>query len=409
MKKIIYALLLTLSMQVIYAGGYRVSLQGQKSLAMGHAGVALINSAELAFFNPSGLVFLDNKLNISAGVSGVKATTKYQNLDTRQAFTTESPIATPFYLYGSYEVTDWLTAGISVYTPYGSSVEWPTGWAGSHLVNNIELAAIYVNPVVAFQICPKFSIGGGPIFVTGSVNFNRDRDLTTSNIDGRTGIEVSKDNVTNWGWVASATFKPFDELVIGASYRSHIDMNAENGEVSFTNFDSAPETTFNAMLPLPAELSVGLSIQASEKLLLAVEFNHTYWSEYESLTLEFSDEQLGTSVNPRNYENATTSRIGLEYTASEKFKLRGGYYFDESPVASGFFSPETPRNDAHGFTSGFSYEFNEKWALDFSFLYLHFNEVDESYDAAPQDGIPAFSGTYKSNVFVPGIGVSYKL
>ncbi len=40
-----------------------------------------------------------------------------------------------------------LLLGLSVYTPYGSTVKWEDDWAGSHLVNNIELQAIYIQPL----------------------------------------------------------------------------------------------------------------------------------------------------------------------------------------------------------------------------------------------------------------------
>ena len=53
MKKIILLAVILLATAVTYAGGYRVALQGQKALAMGHAGVAVVNSSELVFFNPA--------------------------------------------------------------------------------------------------------------------------------------------------------------------------------------------------------------------------------------------------------------------------------------------------------------------------------------------------------------------
>ena len=71
MKKVVLLAVFALITAVTYAGGYRVSLQGNKALAMGHTGVAVVNSAESVFFNPAGLVYLENKLSISAGVSGV--------------------------------------------------------------------------------------------------------------------------------------------------------------------------------------------------------------------------------------------------------------------------------------------------------------------------------------------------
>jgi long-chain fatty acid transport protein len=90
--------------------------------------------------------------------------------------------------------------------------------------------------------------------------------------------------------------------------------------------------------------------------------------------------------------------------------LRVGYYFDESPVQSGYFAPETPRNDAHGFTGGLSVNVSEKFSIDASFLYNRFKEIDESYDYYYEDGqqVP-FEGTYKTSAFIPGLGVTYKL
>ena len=70
-KFLLLALCALGSTAVTYAGGYRVSLQGQRALAMGHTGVAVVHSAELGFFNPSGLVYLENRLNLSVCASGL--------------------------------------------------------------------------------------------------------------------------------------------------------------------------------------------------------------------------------------------------------------------------------------------------------------------------------------------------
>jgi long-chain fatty acid transport protein len=53
MRKLLSLTLLALAGSTAFAGGYRVSIQGQKQLAMGHTGVAVVNSAEVAFFNPA--------------------------------------------------------------------------------------------------------------------------------------------------------------------------------------------------------------------------------------------------------------------------------------------------------------------------------------------------------------------
>jgi len=304
-----------------------------------------------------------------------------------------------------------------VYTPYGSQVSWPTDWAGSHLVNNIELAAIYIQPVVSFKISDHFSIGGGPIFVTGSVNFNRNFNRNLTDINGnRSNITVDDSGVTNWGWSVGAMFNPTDNFRLGFNYRSEITLESTGGEATFANFPNSNSplpsngtTSFKAELPLPAELSVGVSYEY-KKFLFAFDFNRQFWSAYESLDLTFGNG--AASLNPRNYQNSSAYRFGLQYQATEKIALRAGYYIDESPILEGFFAPETPRNEADGFSGGISFAITSKLAIDASFFFLRFEEVDASYDFGvdPTTGqaVP-FGGTYESSAFAPGLGLTYKM
>lgn len=418
MRKILFLAVFALASAVTYAGGYRVGVQGQRALAMGHTGVAVVNSAELGFFNPSGLVYLENQLTISAGVSAVFAEVAWQNETTGAVARTDNPVGTPFYFNASYKINDWVAVGLSVTTPYGSTVEWEDDWEGSHLVNNIALQAIYIQPLVSVKVAEWFSVGGGPIFVTGSVNFNRNLSRTLTDIDGnRANVTVDASGVNEWGWSASAMFTATDDLRIGVNYRSEIIMNAEGGEADFENVPNTPvngldqltDTTFDAQLPLPAELTVGLSYQFNEKWLLAFDFNRTFWSVYESLDITFGNGRV--SSNPRAYEDSNTWRFGAQYTATDKLTLRAGYYLDESPVQPGYFAPETPRNDSMGFTAGLSLEVTSRLAIDASFAYIRFDEVDASYDQYVDENgqnVP-FGGTYKSVAFIPGLGVTYKL
>ncbi|WP_189602790.1 OmpP1/FadL family transporter [Salinimicrobium marinum] len=417
MRKFLFLMVFVLAGTITYAGGYRVSVQGQRALAMGHTGVAVVNSAELGFFNPAGLVYLEDRLTVSAGVSGVFSDVAWQNEEYGETARTENPAGTPFYFYASYKVNDWLSAGLSVYTPYGSTVEWPEDWAGSHLVNSIKLQAIYVQPLASIKISEKLSIGGGPIFVTGSVNFNRNLDRTLTDIDGnRANVTIDASGVNEWGWSAGAMYTPWEDLRIGVNYRSEIIMNAEGGDADFENIPNTPmapfsDTAFDAQLPLPAELTIGASYQLNEQWLFAFDFNRNYWGVYEALDIQFANGVL--SENPRNYEDANIWRFGAEYKATERFVLRAGYYYDESPVLNNYFAPETPRNDSQGFTAGLSLNVTSNLALDASFAYIRFNEVDATYNP-DKDLFPAyegtpFGGTYKSSAFIAGLGVTYKL
>ncbi|MFD0976631.1 OmpP1/FadL family transporter [Salinimicrobium gaetbulicola] len=417
MRKIFFLMAFVLASAVTYAGGYRVGVQGQRALAMGHTGVAVVNSAELGFFNPAGLVYLENKLTISAGASVIFSDVAWQNQETGEIARTDNPVGTPFYFNASYKLKDWLALGLSVYTPYGSTVMWEDDWAGSHLVNNIELQAIYIQPLVSVQVADFLSLGGGPIFVTGAVNFNRNLTRTLKDEEGnRSNVTIDASGVNAFGWSASAMFVATEDIKIGVNYRSEIMMDAEDGEADFQNIPNSPavpfkDTTFDATLPLPAELTAGISYQFDEKWLFAFDYNMVFWGVYESLDVDFGDPNIPDSKNPRNYKDASTWRFGAQYTATEKLVLRAGYYYDESPVQEGYFAPETPRNDSMGFTAGLSLDVTSRLAIDASFAYIRFDEVDASYDHYIDENgqnVP-FGGTYKSVAFIPGLGVTYKL
>lgn len=414
MRKLLSLTLLALASSTAFAGGYRVSIQGQKQLAMGHTGVAVVNSAEVAFFNPAGMAYLDKKFNLSVGANALFAKTKFQNSQYNWEASTEN-MGTPFSLYATYKLNDWFTAGLAVYTPYGSSVEWDQDWQGAHLVNNIDLQAIFIQPSISVRIGEHFSVGGGPIYATGSVNFNRNLSMNPllSDSEGNpTDVTLDAKAINAWGYTAGFMFNPTDKLRIGMNYRSEIIMEARGGDATYNDtpsFNPLANTTFDADLPLPAELTVGLSYEVTDKLLFAFDYNRTMWSVYKALDVKFGN---GTeSLNPRNYQNSSTYRVGTQYKANDKFTFRAGWYFDESPVQDGYFAPETPRNDSMGYTGGLTYQVNSKLGVDFSFLYLHFDEIDNSYDYStdPITGQPNpdFGGTYKSVVFSPGIGITY--
>lgn len=414
MRKLLSLTLMALAGSSMFAGGYRVAIQGQKQLAMGHTGVAVVNSAEVAFFNPAGMAYLDKKFNVSVGANALFANVKFQN--SQYNWTAESKnVGTPFSVYATYKLTDWLTAGLAVYTPYGSAVDWDSGWEGSHLVNNIDLQAIFVQPTVSIRVGDHFSIGGGPIYANGSVEFNRNLQYQGGVLQN-SNVTIDGSGISAWGYNIGMMVNPTDKIRLGLNYRSEIMMEARGGDATYSDVPNIPamqallqNTQFDADLPLPAEVTTGLSIQFTDKWLVAFDYNYTMWSVYKSLDIQFANGS--SSSNPRNYKNSSTYRVGTQYKANDKFTFRAGYYFDESPVQDGYFAPETPRNDSNAFTGGLTYQINDKLGIDASFLYIHFDEIDNSYnhstDPITGQPNPDFGGTYKSVVFSPGIGITY--
>jgi long-chain fatty acid transport protein len=82
--------------------------------------------------------------------------------------------------------------------------------------------------------------------------------------------------------------------------------------------------------------------------------------------------------------------------------LRGGAYYDFTPVQNGYMTPETPDMDKIGLTIGASYSING-FNIDASFMYIY---GSERADTNLESG---FSGRWTSSAFIPGIALSYKL
>ena len=397
----------------VQAGGYRVALQGQKALAMGHTGVAMTDSAEAIFFNPGAITWLESDLDMVGGITLLEGKTQYQNEQTVVDVETDNPVGTPINAYLAQRLSPELSWGFGIYTPFGNRVEYPTDWQGSHLVNEIELQAIYLQPTIAYQLNKSTSIGFGPNLVLGSVEFNRNLSTSLTDEDGnRSNVTIEAKNVTAWGFNLGLLHELNDRTRLGFSYRSEVIVEARDEDASFDNIpvalqDQFADGKFDADLPLPAELTLGIAFDYSDQLTLAFDFNRTYWDVFDELVIEF-DSGL-TSVNPRNYQDSSIYRFGAQYRYSEKWTLRAGVYFDESPVPDGYFAPETPRIDGIGYTAGATYHASRNLEFDVSLLILSFDDDENSYDYYEEGGktIP-FSGTYDSAANSIGFGLTYK-
>ena len=401
----------------VFAGGYRVALQGQSATGMGHTGVSASENSETVFFNPAGMSFLEKKFDVTTGVTLIDGVTKYQNAGSNASAETDNPIGTPLSVYVAQKYGQDLSYGLGFYTPFGNSVEWQSDWPGSHLVNNISLTTMFFQPTISYKYKDIISFGVGPSFVSGSVTFNR--NLSTALVDengDRANVTIKASNITAWGYNVGLLIKPIKAVSFGASYRSQVDLKARGESANFENIPSSlstvyADTTFDADLVLPAELTVGVSFNVANTVV-AIDVNRTFWSAYENLDIMFNS-GIDPSLNPRQYRDVNIYRFGLQHKLLNNLTLRAGAYYDESPISDGYYTPETARNDSIGITAGASYQLTKRLGFDLSFLYLMFDEFNGSYDyighdddAATND--TAFGGDYLSSVATIGFGLNYK-
>jgi long-chain fatty acid transport protein len=400
MKKLLLPLLGIIPL-LSFAGGFQVNLQGTKQTGMGHLGTSFHLGASSAYFNPAMMGLDENKFSFEAGGSLIASSIQFQNGNTGASESTDNPIGTPFYLFGTYKINDKLSAGLAVYTPFGSTVVWGDDWSGKNLIQDISLSAIFIQPTLSYNVSDKLRVGAGLAIVRGSFEINRAAPVPIGN---DATVNLQGDAIA-FGFNAGVHYDVSEKFSVGLTYRSNVDVELEGGDADFT-VDPAlasrfPDSEFDATLPLPATTTLGLAYKISDKWLVSAEGSFVQWSGYESLDFDFANEAIADSKNPRNYEDAMIFRVGAQYTANEHFDFRAGFYYDESPIQDEYFNPETPNSDNLGFTTGMSGHIGERFGFDVSLLYIVGTERESEYKPS------GFGGTYASRSVITGFGLNY--
>ena len=390
MKKILVSTAL-LAGVLSYAGGFRVSLQGVKQLAMAHTS-AHTEDASVAFFNPAGISFIPNKLSVSVGAFGAFSEVEYQNLKTLESYKTSNPVGTPLYAAITYKVSNSVAVGLSVTTPFGSTVKWPNDWSGNVMVQKMELKSFFFQPMISYKFNDWASVGGSFIYAKGLVDW----DKANKTPDGT--VNINDDKATGTGFGLGFYLKPTPNLDLSIAYRSPVDMEAKNGVLSVNVGALSYKENFTATLPLVEEYTIGLTYKVTPKWLVSADFNYHGWERYNNLTLNL--ENSGALVTPKNFHNSKTFRIGTQYMLTNNLAGRLGYYYDESPYSDKNFIPETPSFDANVITGGLGYKYG-KFGVDLSAA-LSFpkarNVNNTYYD---------FYGQAKAKAIYLGLGFTY--
>ena len=268
-------------------------------------------------------------------------------------------------------------------------------------------------------------------------------------------VQLNGDAGVRFGFNVGAMYDINDKFTVGVSYRSKIMAKVKEGEIDlkyaneehFTGVvdqvnkllqtvntltggnSNLPSSigipplntgTFSAELPLSSNLNVGITYKPNKDWAISGEVQFVGWGAYDALDVEFSPSSL-SSYNihaEKKYHNTCIYRIGAQYAATDRFDIRLGSYFDQSPVDEDYLNPETPSMNKLGITAGCSFRPLEHLSVDFSFSYVTGFGRDGSYTDEYMlmktiKNLPdeykqrVFGGHYDAHALMPAIGISY--
>ncbi len=442
MKKSFLLVAAVCSALSVAAEGYQVNTFSTRQEGMGHVGVAMKLGAESNIFNPAGVAFSDKTLDFSGAVSAIKSSATATSAG--KDYTTSNKISTPFNISAAFRIYDNLYAGVSMFTPYGSSIDWGESWAGAALNQSVDLKIFTVQPTVSWRILPNLSVGAGLMISWGTVNLNKGL-VNPQSLDmlmGAMGLPVRFGEVTPasvnlkgtselaLGFNVGAMYDITRQITVGASFRSKMNMKVTKGDamVSYANeqaqqilgqtLDNLNSTNFAASMPAPYVFTFGVAYKPIEKLVVAFDAQLNGWKTYDFLDFSFENLEAFNQHLTKNYRNSWTYHLGAQYALTNRFDVRAGIMIDQTPCDKDYYNPETPGMTRIEPSAGLSFRPIPSLSIDVAFMYVHGagakgatgqyeDFIAKSY---PQLQLPVtgeFTADYKLHAIIPAVGLRY--
>jgi long-chain fatty acid transport protein len=146
-------------------------------------------------------------------------------------------------------------------------------------------------------------------------------------------------------------------------------------------------------------LNAAVAFKPAKGLQLGFTYTYNWYEVYKEDA--FLGDKGFEKIVPRDYGNGQTFRLGAEYDASARLQLRVGFERDLSGLNTDTYSPTLPDSDAWVVSGGAGWMLTPALQLNGALFYA-------SLDKVTATGTEAFPGSYKSDVWIASIGVSWK-
>jgi len=404
MRKLL--LLLWLALPVCgFSQGFQVNLEGEKQIGMGHTGTGTLLDGASVFFNPGAVAMLPENY-IQAGISPLVFDSEFNPSGTNTTYRTANKIATPFTFYGVWgPKSSFWKFGLGIYTPFGGLTDWGDSWAGKYVLESLDLKTIFFQPTLSIKVTDFMSIGAG--FVYNHADIDLTQAIPLQNSSGQDGQAHLSGTGKGYGWNAGVFFKTESGVTIGISHRSGVSTNF-NGNAIFSVAPSLQPNfpqpnSFTSPVALPPTNSIGFGFYPTSQWTLALDANFVGWDVFKTLAFNYkvTSSAVSSSVFPQNYNDAVSLRAGAQYKSSDKMAWRFGGGYATTAIPDGYVSPQVPDANRFYLTGGIGYKLAHHLDVDASFEFEHLMPRTQTTIQTQ------LSGTYETNVYIPGVSLSY--
>jgi len=399
MKKV--ALIPLAVVSALYGGGYKIPEVSTNGVALSAANVAHGHGADSAYYNPANMVFMEDTNVLEAGMTYINlAPVHYDGTVGGESTQVgidakEEHFFIPSFHYVSPKLGENdVRVGVSIVVPGGLSKRWDQQPAKQY-AQEFTLEVVEINPTLAIPLGKKAALAvgfrvvstSGVVQSSGSVS----RDMTGDTIDA--------------GYNLALSYKPFEGLELGATYRSKVNLSVEGSATLRDPSSVVYDGGASVSVPLPAAWNLALAYTFPTNTTVEFVYEKTMWSAYETLDFNYAG-SIG-NLKPyfddpvaKNWKDTNAYRLGITQEM-DRYTFMAGMVYDQTPVPDESVSFELPDSDALSLSLGMRYQYSKTINIGMSGLYSMRDTRKVSNDAL--DG--EFSN---SDVLILSMGLGYK-
>jgi long-chain fatty acid transport protein len=393
------AALATFAPHDAFAAGTALDVQSGRGTGMAAATTAMIDDSSAIFYNPAGIA-QGKTFDAQAGINFIVPSFSYKS-PAGEKTTLPFSVVTPFTAYVSGGVTDNLSLGVGVFTPFGLKLTWPDGWAGRHQITEASLRTFYINPTVAYKLGP-LRIGAGFQLVRATVELKRDIRFgeQEGSVDLGGGTWGAGGNVG----IQLEAIKQY--LSFGVHYRSAVKLNFDDGSAHFSNVPrglqgAIHDQAVTTSVIQPDSLAMGVATHPVPKLVIDFDAVWIGWGKFKSIDLNFPNDASGSlnTTQPKNWNNTVNFHIGAEGELSDNWLLRGGVLVDPSPSPADTLTPDIPDATRVNLALGGTWRHDSGVHIDAGYQFIILTGKTST--------APVFPGDYGGLVNILGLSIGY--
>jgi len=395
------------------SNGLALNSVGPKGLGMGGAFVGLANDYTAIFWNPAGLTQMQNNF-IGAYVTDVIPMGTYK-LDAAKidAKTNVVHYAMPGITGGyHWNVAENTVFALGVYAPAGLGTEW-NGVDLASFANGVDtiqwktkIGLITIAPAIAYKFSDQFSVGAALDIYYAMFDLKK---------PSAAGTQYSE---SSHGFGATATFsilsKPTEEFSFGLSLRlkTNVKMRGTVDMPILARYGLMTSSNFDRNVGWPMWLALGFAYHPMKTLVLTADIQFTQWSVTEDkFVADYSQPKWRALLYPGanniivlHWNDATQLRLGADYSVTEQFDVRAGFYVDPAPAPDQTLNVLFPSISYTGISLGIGYKI-DKFVIDAAGEYLFGKDREIPLASTTYYNMP---GTQGMDVPAWSLGIGYE-